>query len=85
VFGISLGLDPLVPTTLSPVKHFFLFLGLLAAGESMDVTMIMRADSDTPSTCGNRKIDGVYEYFCTRSTTSMQRSDTLTPTTFYIY
>jgi hypothetical protein len=51
----------------------------------MDVTMIMHADSDTPSTCGKKKIDGVYEYFCTRSMTSIQWSDTLTPTTFYIH
>jgi hypothetical protein len=85
VFGTSLGLDPLVHTALSPGKHVFLYLGQLDAGESMDVTMIMRADSDTPSKCGKDKIDGVYEYFCTRSTTSVQWNDSLSPTTFYIH
>ncbi|MBC7928878.1 MAG: hypothetical protein H7039_24810 [Bryobacteraceae bacterium] len=80
-FGSSTGLVS-NPATAAAEKNIYVGLGSFSAGQEIEVSLIIRADTQVKTKCCIQTMDGAQESFCTGSTTTVSWSNTQNPVAF---
>lgn len=83
-FGAATGLSSNTPSSAAAEKSVTLSLGQFAAGDAIEVSLIVRADSQVNRKCCIKVIDGVSESFCTGVVTQVGWSNAVNPVVFRV-
>jgi hypothetical protein len=84
VYGKSLGLSASNPGKNSTAKQYIVSIGSLQGSQALDLTLVVRSDTQVKYQCCPHNADNQPEFFCTRATALLTWTQGLKPVQFKV-